>query len=687
MKKIIIGLVVLIVAVVVAGVVVIKSTDINEYRDLIAEKAKEATGRELTLGGPLDLEVSFTPTVVARDVAFANAAWGSRPEMVKVKRFEAQLALMPLLTGTVQVNRVIIIDPDILIETDNKGVGNWVFDSNAKPAAKSEGGSGGGGAFPVVKLVTIENAKFTYIDGVAGKTTAIVLDKLSASADSASSPLKLALMGKFNGNAFDVSGELGSADAIMSGKALPVSIVAKAGGGTFGVKGTVDNPTAGKGLNIVLSAEGQNIADLAAIAGVKLHAIGPYKLSATLSDPSGGYALNGIASKIGSSDLGGNLSVNLSGSKPVIAATFSSNLMDAADFLPKAEKEEKAKPAAEAPKKAEGGKPAKVFPSDPLPLDALKSVTATVGYKAKKVKAPSVALNDLSVDISLKNGRLAIEPMNVGIGGGLLKTDVVLDGSKSTPSLSVMVKGASLGLGNMLKETGQSDLLEGGRTEVNITMAGRGKSVAEIMAGLNGQALITVGEGKINNSTIELAGADLLGQLFSPKEPFTPLKCGVVKASIKKGLVTIDKGVAVETANMNVVSDGDINLADETLNLSVNTSAKGGVGIGAGDLAKLVKLQGTLAEPSIGLDVLETGKAAMKIGSAIATGGLSLLTGALLDKVTTDQEPCQTALGLKSEQKSSTPASNSNQPAPQKKEEPADPVKGLTSGIKSLFGN
>ena len=67
------ALVVLIVAAVVAGVVVLKSTDINQYRDVIAEQVKKATGRDLTLGGDLELEVSLSPSVVARKISFANA--------------------------------------------------------------------------------------------------------------------------------------------------------------------------------------------------------------------------------------------------------------------------------------------------------------------------------------------------------------------------------------------------------------------------------------------------------------------------------------------------------------------------------------------------------------------------------------------------------------------------------------
>ena len=44
-RKILSGVVIL----VVAGIVIIKSLDFNEYRGLIAEQVKSATGRNLTI--------------------------------------------------------------------------------------------------------------------------------------------------------------------------------------------------------------------------------------------------------------------------------------------------------------------------------------------------------------------------------------------------------------------------------------------------------------------------------------------------------------------------------------------------------------------------------------------------------------------------------------------------------------
>ncbi len=64
----------------VAAAVALRSLDVNRYKGLIVEQVKAATGRELRIGGNLELKIGLSPAVTAQDVSFANAPWGSRAE-------------------------------------------------------------------------------------------------------------------------------------------------------------------------------------------------------------------------------------------------------------------------------------------------------------------------------------------------------------------------------------------------------------------------------------------------------------------------------------------------------------------------------------------------------------------------------------------------------------------------------
>ena len=85
------GLVVVLVGVVVSGAAILSSMDFDEYKGLIAEQAKSATGRDLQIAGDLNLEISLNPAIAVDGVTFANADWGSKPAMLTVERFPQKL--------------------------------------------------------------------------------------------------------------------------------------------------------------------------------------------------------------------------------------------------------------------------------------------------------------------------------------------------------------------------------------------------------------------------------------------------------------------------------------------------------------------------------------------------------------------------------------------------------------------
>jgi uncharacterized protein involved in outer membrane biogenesis len=76
--------------------------DPNDYKREIAAAVEQATGRALVLNGPLRVSVSLWPTIEVEDVRLANLPGGSRPDMARVERIEAQLSLPSLLWRQVE---------------------------------------------------------------------------------------------------------------------------------------------------------------------------------------------------------------------------------------------------------------------------------------------------------------------------------------------------------------------------------------------------------------------------------------------------------------------------------------------------------------------------------------------------------------------------------------------------------
>ncbi len=163
-----------VVAILIVGVMVVLLTvDIGKYKDVIQDQAKAATGREVTIGD-INLSLSLTPAIVISDVTLANAPWGSRPQMLTLKRLEASTQLLPLLFGTVNITGLKLVDPDAMLETNAQGKGNWEFDV---PTAD------GASTVPLnISGVAVEGLKLAYRDGktkgnstVVAKSVAVVI--------------------------------------------------------------------------------------------------------------------------------------------------------------------------------------------------------------------------------------------------------------------------------------------------------------------------------------------------------------------------------------------------------------------------------------------------------------------------------------------------------------------------------
>ena len=470
---------ILLIAVIVGGVVVLMTLDLNDYKPEIIAEVKQATGRDLVIEGDIELEISFTPAIAVNGVRFANAAWGSRPDMVRIERFEARIALIPLLSSTIDIQKIVLIGADILLEKNAKGEANFVFAAESKPVAP-ESSAGGDSIISVLRHVAIENAVVVYKDAVTGRTISLAIDTLSLKGDGLDSLLDLIFNGSYNKNPIAMSGTLGAPSTMLAGdKPFPLQLAIEAGGAKIGLKGAIADLVAARGLDIAVTLEGESLATLSPLAGAPLPPLGPdsVKLKVT-GDVDKTVKLSDLAVKIGGSDLSGTVTAMLGGAVPVIDAVLTSKRLDLADFIKPAAPPSSDAKSTPSPAPAREGR---VFPDDPLPLDALKAVNATVNISIDSLIA-AVEATKVEIGLSLRGGDLKVAPLKAVVADGTLDGSLRLNGARATPSLDAKLKILKFDLGKFLGDMAITDLLEG-RINVVIDLKGQGASVAEIMAG------------------------------------------------------------------------------------------------------------------------------------------------------------------------------------------------------------
>jgi len=433
--------------------------------------------------------------------------------------------------------------------------------------------------------------------------------------------------------------------------------------------------------NLKLSVAVPDPANLTSLTGSAIPVQGPVALQAQVKGSGTSWNISSMQLTTKKSDLGGNMALKL-GKRPFISGSLESKTIAVADFTASGSNETKTENQVSAKSATKDGR---LFSDQPLPLASLQSVDAKVQVKVAKLLLEKQTLSNSQLTLSLKNGLLTVNPFSTGVAGGTLNGSVTLDSGRSTPNLAITLKGNNLNLEALQAK----DAIRGGRTELNIKLKGSGKSVRALMGSLTGESVISVGEAKLANKSMEWLAGDFIFQVlgsinpFAASEKYTQMSCAVVRFVLNDGVATADKGIAMRTDKVDVIGSGTINLKNEQLNLGIKPRARGGVGVSlSSPLAGLVKVKGTLANPSMGLDAAGTMKTAVSLGAGVATGGISTLGELLVDKVVADGDPCSTALGRTSKASKTSSSSGQDQKAPSSKKKSLE--KQL---LQNVFGN
>ena len=745
----------------IGAIIAVQSLDLNRVKEMLTVQVKKATGRTLTIAGPLELQVGLVPVVAAKRVTLSNPEGSSRPDMVKIEHFEMEIALMPLLKREIVVNRLILSAPDILIETDASGPGNLDFSrptdqSQLKPGEPMPQTAAGGDAayrFTLNEL-KITHGLVSWHDRTSNKTQSLEIQELTVQADrDAAEMLAVRLLTRVRDQQIELNGTVGRADALLGGKPFPLNLKAKLEGVTLKAEGSIADLAAFKGLQIKMAAQGPelinvirltgatkpelpenlgpfnisahlsdagkqlNLTDVVAeagktdlmllnakgtikdlagavvvdlhlnvasdnpiavakLAGAEFSGKGPMKCTGQLQGRDKSWKMAGLKASAGGSDLSGDVAVTLA-DRPKITGNLASATLHLVDFTapvptPSAAVQPTADKSAPQPVKVKGDD-GRVFSDEPLPFTALPSVDADLTVQVGTLVLDNEQLTNVVVTLQLNNGQLTLKPFRFGLAGGVIEGEASLDTSKKTPAASLRMQGRQVELGKL----DSKGPIIGGKSDLVIDLKGSGESVRALMASATGETSISVGEGQLRGKAVRLAGGDVLFQVLGAINPFiksednTQMTCAAVRFIIRDGVATADKGIAMRTRQVDVVGSGTVDLRSERLDLVIKPRARGGVGVSfTTPLAGLVKVGGTIAKPSVGIDTAGTLRTAASVGAGFATGGLSTVGELLLERVTADEDPCRTALGQPQQ-------GQTRQKAEPQKQSPGNILKGL----------
>lgn len=661
----VLGLVILglVVVVAVSGYLFIRSFDLNKYKPYISEVAEKQLGRKLAINGNAELGISLVPTLIINDVELANPVWAQNPEMVKMGKLEIKLALMPLLKRKVVVDNITLIKPIINLEVAANGEASWDFKKTPKighqqlnlmkdqaiatglvdmktadkaVAIVNENPAAAALAGFAAKNILIENGSFNFINQQTGQNINVELIKLAMSAGNMDDEVKAEFEVLFNGNNIKGSTVLGAPNLLLDGgtEAYPVALNATAYGVILQLDGNVWDAL--KKPSFSVNADIHNPQGNFEAPDVKLLT----KIEGNLQNIKADIASLNINGNV----LNGTVIADIANSVPYITANLNSDKLDVQSMLPPAKTAWDFSLIKEA-------NASQMVPNKVIPYALLNQVNAKALINVKTlIVNPDLTMNNVTLNASVLNGVLNVNPLQMNVGGGELNATMVVNASNASVKIMAVSKGIiAQDLYSKLRASPNSanfGFIEGGNTDININLVGSGMTYRQLVDSLNGQAIVIVDKSIVHPGTLDILTGNFIMQILNTlklnksNEKELDLSCAVVRADFANGMVNFPKGIAINSKQLNLVSDGKFNLVSDGLDFSVRPYSGKVIDANiAQALTSFIKIKGTAQEPKIVLDDKQAIKA---LAGIAATGGTAYLGSQLM--LDNDATPCYTAL-------------------------------------------
>ncbi|ABP33929.1 AsmA family protein [Polynucleobacter asymbioticus] len=561
---------------------------------LIISSVKDATGRNLTISGPVSLKVFPSVAVTADQVSLSNATWASNtdPNMLVVKHLEFEIKLLPLFKKQVEISTINIAGLNLYLQTNKAGQENWDLTLPAAPftaaanSAINPSASSSEQSLPdQISSIHVTDARVTY-KAWGAPTKSISIPKLIYEGREGKSEFDA--QADYSGYQFALKGKTGNLRSMFNAwddkpVKADLDFTLTLNGKTMLIQGSVDKkPKALAKFDVQLSSKSFDFIPL--IAGASAAQMGSAK------------GVSSVASSTRSEGKGGYF-----------------------------------------------------FSEEDLPFHLLPVASGKVAFNIGQLKISGFApLDNFKGDLIFNGDQLSANDFSFEIGKGSAQIQLAVS-QFSGPSPSVAAKGLMKGftLEQISSAVRPGTKVAGGDTQIAFNLRGSGLSAHQLASRANGAVQISVGSSQLDSKFLDSTG-DLVITVLNAVNPMrkstdqTTLECAVAYLPVSNGLVTMNNSIGMVTDRLDIVLSGTVNLSNEALNVLINPTEKSGLTTGV-DLAGLVKLGGTLMNPQAGVNKAGVVNSAVSIGLGILTGGATILAENARS-LTNRPQPCKAAL-------------------------------------------
>jgi uncharacterized protein involved in outer membrane biogenesis len=248
----------------------------------------------------------------------------------------------------------------------------------------------------------------------------------------------------------------------------------------------------------------------------------------------------------------------------------------------------------------------KVVPDRPFDLAALRVMDADVLVDIAEVDLNSryiEPLRPLHTRIELRNGVLSLHELDARTAQGSFSGLLRLDGRDHTAKWSTRLRWDGLRVERWIAQGRDKSVPPwvSGQLSGHASLAGQGRSTAEILASLQGSARTELRDGKVSHLGVEAAGLDVAQGLWVwlKGDDALPVNCAVADLTADKGVFK-PRMMVVDTASSAIWVEGTLSLATEALDLRAVVSPKDFSPL---SLRSPLRVQGSFAAPVVTVDL------------------------------------------------------------------------------------
>jgi uncharacterized protein involved in outer membrane biogenesis len=209
-----------------------------------------------------------------------------------------------------------------------------------------------------------------------------------------------------------------------------------------------------------------------------------------------------------------------------------------------------------------------------LSYEVLNALDANIKIQAKQVTADRNDLGAGLLQLSLKDARLAVEPLRVDVPGGGVQLDMDYALSPDLVSLNMKANIAEFDLSTLVRRA-KPDSDMGGKFTLDAELHSSAADPQSIMKHANGHFDFALVPKNFSSGVIDLWAVNLLSAIMdkSTEKDESEINCVVVRFGIKDGVMS-ERAIYLDTSKMRIAGKADINFVEEEIDIKMAPKAK-----------------------------------------------------------------------------------------------------------------